>query len=168
MRFVAIDVETANADMGSICQIGLARFVDGELAEEWGTLVDPEDSFDAVNVSIHGIDRQMVKGQPTLSGIADRIRSRLEGTVTVCHTHRLPAAALAGRALGKYSLSPIATNWLDSARVVRRTWKDLSWKGYGLANVCSKMGLPVASTTTPLKTRRRLVSLCLPHFENPN
>lgn len=45
MQFVAIDVETANADMGSICQIGLARFVDGDLAEEWVTLVDPEDYF---------------------------------------------------------------------------------------------------------------------------
>jgi len=32
MNFVAIDVETVNADMGSICQIGLAKFVDGQLA----------------------------------------------------------------------------------------------------------------------------------------
>ena len=69
MRFVAIDVETANADMGSICQIGLARFVDGELAEEWGTLVDPEDSFDAVNVSIHGIDRRMVEDNRRCRGL---------------------------------------------------------------------------------------------------
>ncbi len=38
------------------------------------------------------------------------------------------------------SLNPIATTWLDSARVVRRTWKDLAWKGYGLANVCSRIG----------------------------
>ena len=43
MQFVAIDVETANADMGSICQVGLAKFVDGKVAEEWCTLVDPED-----------------------------------------------------------------------------------------------------------------------------
>ena len=63
MQFVAIDVETANADMGSICQIGLAKFVDGQLAEEWCTLVDPEDYFDDVNISIHGIDPRMVKGQ---------------------------------------------------------------------------------------------------------
>ena len=87
MQFVAIDVETANADMGSICQIGLARFVDGQLAEEWCTLVDPEDYFDDVNISIHGIEPRMVKGQPKLTQIADRLRSTLEGTLSVCHTH---------------------------------------------------------------------------------
>lgn len=138
MEFVAIDVETANPDMGSICQIGLAKFVDGHLAEEWSTLVDPEDYFDEVNISIHGIEPRMVKGQPKLPQIAERLRSTLENAVTVCHTH-FDRVAL-GRAYGKYNLSPIATSWLDSARVVRRTWKDLAWKGYGLANVCNKIG----------------------------
>lgn len=33
MEFVAIDVETANADMASICQIGLAKYKDGNLEE---------------------------------------------------------------------------------------------------------------------------------------
>jgi DNA polymerase III subunit epsilon len=138
MQFVAIDVETANADMSSICQIGLAKFVDGHLSEEWSTLVDPEDYFDDVNISMHGIEPGMVKGQPKLPQIADRLGSMLEGTITVCHTH-FDRIAL-GRAFGKYNLSPIATTWLDSARVVRRTWKDLAWKGYGLANVCSRIG----------------------------
>ena len=83
MQFVAIDVETANADMGSICQIGLAKFVDGRVAEEWCTLVDPEDYFDEVNISIHGIEPRMVKGQPKLPQIADRLRSTLDSTVSV-------------------------------------------------------------------------------------
>ena len=138
MNFVAIDVETANPDMGSICQIGVATFVDGRLVEEWSTLVDPEDYFDDVNVSIHGIEARMVRGQPKLPQIADRLRTTLENTVTVCHTH-FDRIALA-RAYIKYQLNPISTSWLDSARVVRRTWKDLAWKGYGLANVCSKIG----------------------------
>ena len=138
MNFVAIDVETANPDMSSICQIGMAKFVDGNLAEEWSTLVDPEDYFDEVNVSIHGIESRMVKGQPKLPQIADRLRTTLENTVAVCHTH-FDRIALA-RAHIKYQLSPISTSWLDSARVVRRTWKDLAWKGYGLANVCERIG----------------------------
>ena len=138
MNFVAIDVETANPDMSSICQIGVAKFVDGHLAEEWSTLIDPEDYFDEVNVSIHGIESRMVKGQPKLPQIADRLRTTLENTVTVCHTH-FDRIALA-RACIKYQLNPISTSWLDSARVVRRTWKDLAWRGYGLANVCQKIG----------------------------
>lgn len=138
MNFVAIDVETANPDMGSICQIGIAKFADGQLVEEWSTLVDPEDYFDDVNVSIHGIKPRMVRGQPKLPEIAERLRTVLEGTVSVCHTH-FDRIALT-RAYGKYKIDPISTSWLDSARVVRRTWKELSWKGYGLANVCRKIG----------------------------
>jgi DNA polymerase-3 subunit epsilon len=138
MHFVAIDVETANPDMSSICQIGLVRFVNGGIVEEWSTLVDPEDYFDEVNISIHGIESQMVKGQPKLPQIADRLRSTLENTVSVCHTHFDRIALI--RAYDKYNLNPIATSWLDSARVVRRAWKDLAWKGYGLANVCRKIG----------------------------
>jgi len=138
MQFVAIDVETANADMGSICQIGLAKFVDGQLVSEWSTLVDPEDYFDEVNISIHGIEARMVRGQPKLPQISDRIRSMLEGTVAVCHTH-FDRIALS-RSFAKYNLSPVVTTWLDSARVVRRTWADLAWSGYGLANVCSRIG----------------------------
>lgn len=53
--FVAIDVETANADMASICQIGAAVFERGEMVDHWSSLVDPNDYFDPVNVSIHGI-----------------------------------------------------------------------------------------------------------------
>lgn len=39
MEFVAIDVETANADMASICQIGLAKYKDGVLEKEWSSLI---------------------------------------------------------------------------------------------------------------------------------
>jgi len=34
MDFIAIDVETANADMASICQIGLAKYESGILSDE--------------------------------------------------------------------------------------------------------------------------------------
>jgi DNA polymerase-3 subunit epsilon len=58
--FVALDVETANSDFSSICQIGIARFDGDRLTEEWSTLVNPEDYFDPFNVSIHGITEDMV------------------------------------------------------------------------------------------------------------
>ena len=53
MEFVAIDVETANADMASICQIGLAKYKDGVLLKEWTSLINPEDYFDFINIGIH-------------------------------------------------------------------------------------------------------------------
>ncbi|MEZ5913591.1 MAG: hypothetical protein R3D84_16325 [Paracoccaceae bacterium] len=45
MRSVAIDVETANADMASIRSIGVAAFENGAPASEWYSLIDPDDFF---------------------------------------------------------------------------------------------------------------------------
>jgi DNA polymerase-3 subunit epsilon len=138
MEFVAIDVETANADMASICQIGLAKFKDGQLVGEWSTLIDPEDYFDFINIDIHGITEKDVVGAPKFSEVAGELSKYLSGSVCVSHTHFDRVSV--GRALEKYSLNPIDTIWLDSARVARRTWEECSWRGYGLLNVCKIIG----------------------------
>ena len=86
MRFAAIDVETANADLSSICQVGVAFFEDGAHTKSWSTLVDPEDEFDDFNVSIHGIDEQTVKGAPKWPAVIAELRALLSGNVAACHT----------------------------------------------------------------------------------
>ena len=35
LTFNSIDVETANADRASICQIGIAHVQDGEIRDQW-------------------------------------------------------------------------------------------------------------------------------------
>ncbi len=139
--FVCVDVETANPDPGSICQVGIAEFSgDGELLREWESLVNPEDRFDGFNVSIHGIDQEAVRGAPTYPAIANVIRSyACTGRITVSHTSFDRSAI--GRVHDRYSLSPLKCKWLDSARVVRRTWKRFSKRGYGLLNVADELGI---------------------------
>lgn len=138
MNFVSIDVETANPDMASICQIGIAKFVDGALVDEWVSLVNPEDYFDDINVSIHGIDKQAIKGKPTFPEVIKNLRHFLEGSVCVSHTHFDRVSI--HRAFAKYDTQLFEITWLDSARVARRTWNEFAWKGYGLKNICEKIG----------------------------
>ena len=138
MDFVALDVETANADMASICQIGIAKFSNGKLVEEWSSLIDPEDYFDDINIGIHGITEDDVVGAPTFPDVLDSLCGFLQNSICVCHTHFDRVSV--GRALEKYGLEKIETIWLDSARVARRTWQDCAWSGYGLAKVCNKIG----------------------------
>ena len=138
MEFVALDFETANADMSSICQLGLVHFKDGSFQEEWKTYVDPEDFFDGINVSIHGIDENTVKGAPKLQDIATRIYSYLDGRIVVCHTHFDRVAI--NQACVKYDLRAPTCTWLDSARVTRRAWEQFAYRGYGLGNVCATLG----------------------------
>lgn len=138
MNFVAVDVETANSDLASICQIGLVKYESGAKSDEWSSYIDPEDHFDGINVSIHGIDESTVRGAPKFPELADTLRAYLEGKVTVCHTHFDRVAMC--QAARKYGISAIECTWLDSARVARRAWKECATKGYGLYNVCNLLG----------------------------
>lgn len=138
MEFAAIDVETANADMSSICQIGVAVFRKGRLVEEWKTYIDPEDYFDEINISIHGIDETTVKGAPVISDVSGEIYRFLDDHVSVCHTHFDRVAVQ--QAFEKYKLRYPRCTWLDSARVARRTWADFAQRGYGLGNICAFLG----------------------------
>jgi len=138
MNFVAIDIETANADMASICQIGLVKYENGLLADEWKSYVDPEDYFDGINKAIHGIDESTVKGAPKFPELANTLRSYLEGIVVVCHTHFDRVAM--HQAAQRYGISAPECTWLDSARVARRAWAQCAWKGYGLYDVCKMLG----------------------------
>jgi DNA polymerase III subunit epsilon len=139
MEFVVIDVETANADLSSICQVGIASFNCGGLEETWESLVDPQDFFDPFNVSIHGIDEDKVEGAPTWTEVFPQIRSRLAGEIVVSHTP-FDRAAVA-RACESNTLQNCDCIWLDSARVVRRAWPEFSRSGYGLSKVAAHFGI---------------------------
>jgi DNA polymerase-3 subunit epsilon len=135
MDFVVIDVETANADLSSICQVGIASFRDGQLADAWVSLVNPEDYFDYINVSIHGIDEAQVKDAPKWVDVLPEVNARLKGRIAVCHT---PFDRIAtSRACERARMRECECNWLDSARVVRRAWPQFSKSGYGLSNVAT-------------------------------
>lgn len=138
MDFLAIDVETANPDMGSICQIGIAGYRGGRIVCEWESLVNPEDWFSPVNTGVHGITEGMVVGAPTLPELEGVLRQHLDGNIVVCHT---PFDRVSiNQAYCSYALVPPACTWLDTARVARRTWAEVSRRGYGLANVCALIG----------------------------
>lgn len=139
MNFVAIDVETANPDFSSICQVGVAAFADGKLQDSWESLVDPEDYFDEMNVSIHGITERTVRGAPKWSSVHEQLGKWLTGRIVVSHTN-FDRAALT-RASGKNGVTPHDCTWLDSARVVRRTWPNFAQGGYGLANVAKYLNI---------------------------
>ena len=142
MKFVALDVETANPDMSSICQIGIACFNEGTLTKEWKSYIDPQDYFHPMNISIHGIEESTVRGSPILSDIANQIYRYLDDQVCVCHTHFDRVAIR--QAFNKYRIRHPNCIWLDSARVARRTWEDFAWQGYGLYNVCKSLGYDFA------------------------
>lgn len=144
--FFALDVETANADMESICQVGMVEFQDNKLVNQWGSLVDPEDYFDPFNVSIHGITPEMVENAPTFPVIHrafQEMSKEIDKIIVVTHT---PFDQISlRRACQKYGLDELSWGWLDSARVVRRQWEEFRHSGYNLPNVAKELGIEYKS-----------------------
>ncbi len=139
MKFVAIDFETANPDLASICQIGAVTFQDDKIVDTWQTLLNPEDYFDPMNVSIHGIYEDMVQDAPTFPQVFGSLKHLIAGQIVVCHSH-FDRVAL-DRVIYRYTLSKIDCVWLDTAKVVRRAWTEFSRKGYGLKKVAETLGI---------------------------
>jgi DNA polymerase-3 subunit epsilon len=137
--FNAIDVEIANPDLASICQVGIATVRDNTVTDVWTALVDPRMPFHPYNVAIHGIDAAAVAGAPTFSEIVGELESRL------CPSS--PAIVVSHTSFDRVSLSraggcSLPVTWLDSARIARRAWPEqYARKGYGLANIANDLGI---------------------------
>jgi DNA polymerase-3 subunit epsilon len=137
MDFYAIDVETADYDSASICQIGIAGYANKTLAFAWESLIkpDPRFRFAPTNSSIHGITASMVKDAPSLPEVYPLLRETLENAIVVSHT-RFDTIAMS-RAFAAHQLREFPCAWLDSALIARRAWRQFSRRGFNLKNVCS-------------------------------
>ena len=136
--FTAIDLETANPGAWSICQIGVAEFLDGELAQEWMSYIDPEERFNPDNVAVHGITEAAVRGWPKLPEVAERLHEMLDGKIVVSHS-QFDRVALE-QAFDRLEINRLRCSWLDSTLVARRAWEGFSKRGFGLENLCRILG----------------------------
>ena len=140
LTFNAIDVETANADPSSICQIGIVHVRDGAIKGQLSVLVNPEAEFSDYNVRLHGIGHNTVKDSQALPGLEARLRRLLEGTVLVSHTG-FDRRAMDG-AMERYGLRPLRAIWLDSAVIARRAWPHRYRRKWSLALIAGELGIP--------------------------
>ncbi|MEW4354442.1 exonuclease domain-containing protein [Streptococcus pneumoniae] len=92
--FVALDVETANNFRGSICSIGLVKFQDGHIIDKFYSLIDPEEDFHPINISIHGIKPTDVIGAPTFPQIRAEIIDFISDFPVVAHFAQFDINAL--------------------------------------------------------------------------
>ena len=140
--FIAVDVETANSDYSSICQVGLVHVIDGVIKHTKSMLIDPCERFGSVHMSIHGIRPEHVKGEPMLEEVWDDLHKQLDGQVLVHHSS-FDKTAFA-QAAAKHKLVPIHAVWLDSVTVVRRWRPSTYWEsgdGANLERVAGNLGI---------------------------
>jgi DNA polymerase III subunit epsilon len=133
--FFAVDVETANTCLSSICQIAVVRFERGAVVDIWQSFIDPGEPFAALNVALHGIDEIAVANAPDFPEIIEALSERLSGNVVVTH---MPFDRIAIQsALAKHCVASFECSWLDTASVARRAWPRFAKRGYGLKSLAA-------------------------------
>lgn len=133
MKYVIVDIETANPNITSICQIAIVTYENGKITDQWHTLINPKTYFHEMNVMIHGITERTVRDAPTLSEVADVIKAKFSDNV-ICSYGAFDRSSLT-------RIFPELTNqWLDIVKVVRRAWdKKFAEKGYGLEKMAKAL-----------------------------
>ncbi len=95
--FFAFDVETANADEGSVIQFGIAAVRDGKVAETYSWPCRPPaglEQFDEDNIAIHGITPSDVVDAPPFADVAEKFGRLVDGTPVVAHNAKFDFTAL--------------------------------------------------------------------------
>lgn len=88
LDFVAVDVETANAQRGSICSFGLAVVEGGKVVRTENWLTRPPaalDWFDGFNIGLHGITPAMVEDAPAFTERLDQVLEVIGDRPVVAH-----------------------------------------------------------------------------------
>jgi DNA polymerase-3 subunit epsilon len=90
LAYTVFDTETTGlnpSDGDEIIQIGATRIVGGKLRRQecFEQLVDPQRDIPAAGTPIHGIEPEMVQGQPTIDTVLPAFHRFAQDTVLVAH-----------------------------------------------------------------------------------
>jgi DNA polymerase III subunit epsilon len=94
-NFAAIDFETANNERTSACSIGVVIVRDGEVVDEYYSLIHPEpDYYLYWNIKVHGITQQDTMDSPVFSEVWKEIAPKVEGLPLVAHNKAFDESCL--------------------------------------------------------------------------
>lgn len=85
--YAVVDIETTGGRAGShkITEIGIVKMVNGEVIDQWQSLLNPQRKIPPMITSLTGITNDMVADAPLFADIADELESFTENCIFVAH-----------------------------------------------------------------------------------
>ena len=139
IAFIDLETTGTTATADRITEIGIVRVEDGELAEEWSTLVNPGCSIPEEIQALTGITNAMVRDAPTFAQLAGDVRERLEGHLFVAHNARFDYGFIKNEF--RRLESAFTADVLCTVRLSRRMYPEAV--GHGLDAVIARHGLRI-------------------------
>lgn len=132
---MVLDLENPNFRQNSICAVGVIVVRDNNVIEKIYSLINPEDTFDRINMEITKIAPHMVEDSPTLPEFWPKIKDLLTNNIVVGHniTYDLK---LISKSLQRYHLPVPDFKYVCTLSLSRRY---LNLPSYKLENVAKKL-----------------------------
>lgn len=84
--FAAIDFETANNALTSVCSVGIVVYRDGQKVDEFYSLIKPEPEYYCYwNTRVHGLRKSDTTDAPIFPKVWAQIEPLIEGLPLVAH-----------------------------------------------------------------------------------
>ncbi len=133
--YVVLDLENPNFRQNSICAIGIIVVRNHITVEKIYSLINPEDTFDRINMDITKIAPHMVEDSPTLPEYWPKINKLLTQNIIVGHniTYDLK---LISKSLQRYQISVPDFKFICTLSLSRRF---LNLPSYKLENIAKKL-----------------------------
>ncbi len=123
--FVAIDFETANNVRSSVCSVGIVIVRNGEIADTFYSLIQPEPNYYNYWCSrVHGLCREDTDEAPVFPEVWAQIAPRIEGLPLVAHNKPFDESCLKA-VFRVYQMDYPDYEFFDTLATSRRVFKDL-------------------------------------------
>lgn len=135
-----IDFETANADRGSICSIGVVVIRDGKMFRPREVLIKPHCScryFSPLNIGIHGITPEQVCNAPEWGDFFPKLAPYLEGATVVAHNAAFDISVLR-KGLELYELPMPSFEFFCTCKAAKRLWPQ--FENHKLNTLAARFG----------------------------
>lgn len=133
--YVVLDLENPNFRQNSISAVGIVLVRDNKAVEKIYSLINPEDTFDRINMDITKIAPHMVKDSPTLPEFWPVIKDLLTNNIVVGHNITYDLKLLS-RSLQRYQIPVPDFRFICTLSLSRRF---LDLPSYKLENIAKKL-----------------------------
>ena len=93
--FAAIDFETANYERSSVCSVGIVIVRDGEIVDQFYSLIQPEPNYYNYRCSqVHGLCCEDTDDAPVFPKVWEQVEPLIEGLPLVAHNKNFDESCL--------------------------------------------------------------------------
>lgn len=140
--YTAVDVETPNHYSRSVCSIGLVHVEPGKEPVCRHYLVNPEDEFDGMNISIHGICPSDVEDAPALLQIWEEISPWFSNGILLAHNATFDLSVIQS-SLERYELPVPDMYYICTLQKARKHINKEAFGNHKLNTLCNGLGIPL-------------------------